>query len=137
MRKQASHDVLDSIGIIQARGLSSSHQSLGDYFESGTPWVLLDLTDQVFPALKSAFLLLCLRADFAFFHASCSRESSFERVNLRRAARHSRRSTDNWSFHQYIESRYARAPVEASSGHMLRLFCASPPARCPPTTQQT
>ena len=46
----------------------------------------------------------CLRADFAFFHASCSRESPFERVNLRRAARHSRRRTDNWSFYQYIES---------------------------------
>ena len=30
--KQAPNNVLDSIGIIQARGLSSSHQSLSDYF---------------------------------------------------------------------------------------------------------
>ena len=56
MRKQASLDVLDSTGIIQARGLSSSHQSFSDYFEGETPWVLLDFPDQVFPALKSAFL---------------------------------------------------------------------------------
>ena len=53
---KASHNVLDLIGIIQARGLSSSNQSLGDYFEGETPWVLLDLSDQVFPPLKSAFL---------------------------------------------------------------------------------
>ena len=33
MWKQAPHNVLDSIGFIQARGLSSSQQSLGDYFE--------------------------------------------------------------------------------------------------------
>ena len=46
----------------------------------------------------------CHRADFAFFHASCRRESPFERVNFRRAARHSRRRTDSWSFHQYTES---------------------------------
>ena len=31
------NNVLDSIGIVQARGLSSSHQSLGDYFEGETP----------------------------------------------------------------------------------------------------
>ena len=41
--KQASHNLLDSIGIIQARGFSSSHQSLGDYLEGENPWVLLDL----------------------------------------------------------------------------------------------
>ena len=46
----------------------------------------------------------CLRADFAFYHASCSRGSPFERVDLRRAVRHSRRRTDNWPFHQYIKS---------------------------------
>ena len=56
MRKKASHDVLDSIGIIQARYLSSSHQSLGDYFEGETPWVLFDFPDQVFQALKLTFL---------------------------------------------------------------------------------
>ena len=56
MRKQASHDVLESIDIIQARGLSSSHRSLSDYFKGETPWVLLDFPDHVFPALKSAFL---------------------------------------------------------------------------------
>ena len=56
MQKQAWRDVLVSIGIIQARDISSSHQSIGDYFEGETPWVLLNLTDQVFPALKSAFL---------------------------------------------------------------------------------
>ena len=33
----------DENGIVQARGLSSSHQFLSDYFESETPWVLLDL----------------------------------------------------------------------------------------------
>ena len=43
------------------------------------------------------------KAAFALFHASCSRESAFERVNLCRAARHSRRRAANWSFHQYIE----------------------------------
>ena len=37
-------------------GLSSCHQSLGNNFEGETPWVLLDFTNQVFPALKSAFL---------------------------------------------------------------------------------
>ena len=46
----------------------------------------------------------CLRANFAFFHASCSRGSPFERVNFRRAVRHFRRRTYNSSFHQYIES---------------------------------
>ena len=50
------------------------------------------------------FFMPCLRADFAFFHVSCSRESPFERLNLRCAARHFRRRTDNWPFHQYIES---------------------------------
>ena len=45
MWKQAPHNVLESIGIIQAQGLSSSYQSLGDYFEGETPWVLLDLTN--------------------------------------------------------------------------------------------
>ena len=35
MRKQASHDVLDSIGIIQARGLSSSHQCDVTMFDAG------------------------------------------------------------------------------------------------------
>ena len=39
-----------------AWGLSSSHQSLSDYFEGDTPWVFLDIPDQVFPALKSDFL---------------------------------------------------------------------------------
>ena len=56
MWKQTLHDVLDSIGIIQAGGLSSRHQYLGKNFEGETPWVLLDFTDQVFPALKSVFL---------------------------------------------------------------------------------
>ena len=56
MRKKASHDLLDSIGIIQAWGLSSSHQSLGDYFEGEPPWILFDFPDQVFPALESTFL---------------------------------------------------------------------------------
>ena len=56
MREQALHDVLGSIGIIQARALPSSHQSLSDYFEGETPWVLLDFRDQDFLALKSDFL---------------------------------------------------------------------------------
>ena len=34
--KQALHNVFESIGIIQARGRSSSHQSLSDYFEGDT-----------------------------------------------------------------------------------------------------
>ena len=46
---------------------SSSHQSLGDYFEGETPWVLLDLSDQVFPALKSAFLYALPQSWFCFF----------------------------------------------------------------------
>ena len=50
------------------------------------------------------FFMPCLGADFAFNHASRSRGSPFYRVNLRRAVRHFRRRTDNWSFHQYIES---------------------------------
>ena len=37
------------------------------------------------------------------FHASCSIASPFERVDFRRAARHSWRRAVNWSFHQYIE----------------------------------
>ena len=45
----------------------------------------------------------CLRAALAVFHASCSRISPFERVYFRRALRHSRCRTDNWSCHQYIE----------------------------------
>ena len=44
MWKPAPHNILDSIGIIQARGLSSSHQSPSDYFECKTPWILLDFT---------------------------------------------------------------------------------------------
>ena len=55
-RKQAPHNVLDSIGIIQAWGLSSSHQSLSDYFEDETLCFLLDFPGQVVPALKSAFV---------------------------------------------------------------------------------
>ena len=54
--KHALRDVLDLIGIVQARSLSSSHQSLGNYFEGDTPWVLFDFTNQDFPALKSASL---------------------------------------------------------------------------------
>ena len=50
------------------------------------------------------FFMPCLKADFAISHTSRSRRSPFERVNLRRAERHSRRRTDNWSFHQYIKS---------------------------------
>ena len=45
----------------------------------------------------------CLKATFAPFHASCSVVSPFERVNCRRAARHSRRRAAYWLFHQYIE----------------------------------
>ena len=41
MWKQASHDVVDSIGIIQARGIFSSHQSLGNYFAVETSWITL------------------------------------------------------------------------------------------------
>ena len=44
-----------------------------------------------------------LKAAFALFHASCSRRSPFQRVNVRRAARHSRRRVANWSFCQHIE----------------------------------
>ena len=39
----------------------------GDYFEGETPWVLLDLTDQVFPALKSAFLYASPQSCFCPF----------------------------------------------------------------------
>ena len=53
---------------------------------------------------SQVFFMPCLKADFAFFHASRSRESPFGRVNLRCAVMHFRRRTDNWSFYQYIES---------------------------------
>ena len=56
MLYQASHDVLYPIGIVQATGLSSSHQSLGNYLEGKSSWALFDLTNQDFPALKSASL---------------------------------------------------------------------------------
>ena len=65
--KQATHNVLESIGIVQARGLSSCHRFPGDYFEGETPWVLLDLTDPFFPALKSAFLYASPRSCFCPF----------------------------------------------------------------------
>ena len=112
MWKQTLHDVLDSIGIIQAGGLSSLHQSLGNNFElsfSTSPiksfqhWSLL-------------FFMPCLRADFAILHASRSRESPFERMNLRRAARHSRRRTGNWSSHQYIEAPERLCPQRGIEG---------------------
>ena len=54
--KLASHEVLDSIEIVQAWGLSSSHQSLGNYFEGETPWVLFNFINQVFLELNSASL---------------------------------------------------------------------------------
>ena len=50
------------------------------------------------------FFMPYLRAYFAFFHASHIRGSLFEQANHRCAVRHFRRRTDNWSFHQYIES---------------------------------
>ena len=87
------------------------------------PWVFLLVTSLFVTILKARphgsfstsliksfehwsrlFFMPCLRAGFAFFHASRSRGSPFERVNLRRVVRHFRRRTDNWSFHQYIES---------------------------------
>ena len=37
-------------------GLSSIHQSLGDYFEGETPCVLIEFTDHVLPALNTDFL---------------------------------------------------------------------------------
>ena len=54
--------------------------------------------------VKSSSRVLDSIGRFFFFHASRSRGSSFERVNHCRAVRHFRRKTDNWSFHQYIES---------------------------------
>ena len=74
--KQFPHNVLDSIGIIQARGRSS--------------WNRL-------------FFMPRLKAAFSPSHASCSIASPFERVNSCYAARYSRRRVANWSFHQYIE----------------------------------
>ena len=46
MWKQAPHDVLDYFSL----------DYFSDYFKGETPWVLLDVNDQVFLALKSAFL---------------------------------------------------------------------------------
>ena len=71
-----------------------------------------------------------LQADFSYSHASRSRESPFERVNLRRAVRHFRRRTDNWSFHQYIESQNSlfvlqnrcSEPKIAKIGNFLNTF---------------
>ena len=65
--KQAPHNVLDSIEITQAGGLSSRHQSLDNKFKGETSWVLLDLTDQFFPALKSAFLYALPQSWFCYF----------------------------------------------------------------------
>ena len=56
------------------------------------------------------FFMPCLRADLTFFYASRSRGSPFEQVNLCRAVRHFRRRTNNWSFHQYIESSVRPCP---------------------------
>ena len=36
MWEQTLHDVLEPIGIVQTRGLSSSHQYFGNYFEDQT-----------------------------------------------------------------------------------------------------
>ena len=119
--KQASHDVLDSIGIIQAQGFSSSHQSLGPI--------------KSFQHCSRIFLMPCLRADFAFFHASCSRVSPFRRLNLCRAVRHSRRRTDNWSFHQYIESPVRLCPRRGIEwSHEATTFRLAA-HMCLPTTQ--
>ena len=71
------------VTILKARPLGSLSTSLIKSFQR---WTRL-------------FLMPCLSADFASIHASRSRGSPFERVNLRRAARHFRRRTDNWSFH--------------------------------------
>ena len=60
MRKQASHDVLDSIGIIQARGLSSSHQSLDDYFEGESPVRLCTRRDMEWSHVAITFRLATL-----------------------------------------------------------------------------
>ena len=59
---------------------------------------------------RDYFFMPCLRAYFALFHASRSRGSPFERVKLRRAARHFWRRTENWSFHQYTESPVCPCP---------------------------
>ena len=47
--------------------------------------------------------MLCLSVVLAVFHASCSRALSFGRVYSHCPVRHSRRRTDNWSFHQCTE----------------------------------
>ena len=41
--------------------------AIKDYFEGETPWVFLDLTDQVFPALKSAFIYASPQSCFCPF----------------------------------------------------------------------
>ena len=61
-----------------AEGHSSSRQSVGDYIEGENLWVLFDLINQVFTALKSTLLFIsCLKTVLAVFHALCSRASSF------------------------------------------------------------
>ena len=78
-------------------------------------------------------LLSCRRADFAIFHASCSRESPFERVNLRRAVRHSRRRTDNYSFHiESLVRLYPQRGIEWSSLGRLTIKVAC--NKGPPTS---
>ena len=72
--------------------------------------------------------MACLKAEFVIFYALCSRESPFERVNLRRAARHSRRRTDNWSFRQYIESPVRPCPQPRHPPSVLQQ-----PSRLSPT----
>ena len=101
--------------------------------EDETPWVFFDFINQVFPALKSASLYSSPQSWFALFHASCSRVSPFDRVNFRRAARHSWRRTANWSFHQYIESPVRPCPRRGIEQSHAAPLSASPPAQCSTT----
>ena len=72
---QALHNVLDSIGIAQDGGLSFSNQSLGNYFESETSWVISNPTNQVLSALKSASLYALPQSCFSCFPCLIARKS--------------------------------------------------------------
>ena len=66
-----SHDMLDPIRNVLAKGLPFSRQSLGDYFKGEILWVFNDLADQVLPTLKSAFLYALPQSQFCDLGMLC------------------------------------------------------------------
>ena len=96
--KQTSHDVLDSVGITRPAVFLLVINLLVTILEVKPHGSFSTSLIKYFQHRSWLFFMPCLRDDFAIFNASRSRESPFERVNLRRAVRHSWSRTDNWSF---------------------------------------